>query len=167
LLELLDRDHPLTEDGIRQASDLNNRWKLAALHHQDHDDDDDDDIGGDENNDREGDGGYDINDVTGDGVITSSTENDNSALMDFSGLDEAINDSDLFVDNEVLATTTTVLTPATTSKYRQLYHTPSHIHYHRYLIYYSLSYLTIFIFHKIWHKILHISINITEVLLFI
>lgn len=29
---MLDRDHSLTEEGIRQASSLNSRWKLAQLY---------------------------------------------------------------------------------------------------------------------------------------
>jgi len=83
VLELLDRDHPLTEDGIRQAAELNNRWRLASLHR----DDDGDGVG------CRGCGDGDAYDgVNGE---------DELALMDFSGLGE-LSDSDLVADDEMM-----------------------------------------------------------------
>jgi len=111
VLELLDRDHPLTEDGIRQAAELNNRWRLASLHH-DHDDIGDSSNSGSSSNIGVGCRGGGDGDAY-DGV----NGEDKHALMDFSGLGE-LNDSDLYADDEMMMIPMMILDNARTRHYR-------------------------------------------------
>ena len=111
VLELLDRDHPLTEDGIRQAAELNNRWRLASLHH-DHDDIGDSSSSGSSSNIGVGCRGG------GDGDAYDGVNGEHEhALMDFSGLGE-LNDSDLYADDEMMMIPMMILDNARTRHYR-------------------------------------------------